>query len=65
MSEHPEATCQRCGRPNPVWFAPNDLWNAVMGDERGIVCPSCFAAQAEDQGDVGSVIWRFAPEVPE
>lgn len=57
---HPEAACQRCGRPNPVWSAPNDLWNAVMGDESGIVCPSCFAAQAEDQGDV-TTGWRFEP----
>lgn len=62
--EHPEAKCQRCGGPNPVWFAPNEQWNAVRGDEGGIVCPSCFAAQAEAQG-IMPTAWTFAAETPE
>ncbi len=60
--EHPEARCHKCGRPNPVWFAPNDLWNEVRGDEGGIVCPPCFAVEAEAIGIGRRGTWRFAPE---
>jgi len=37
--------------PNPVWFAPNALWNAITGtpdNPRGegiILCPNCFTAK--------------------
>lgn len=54
---HPEAACQRCGGPNPVWSAPNDLWNAVMGtadNPRGegvIVCWSCFLSASREGTD--------------
>lgn len=49
----PVACCQDCGRPAPVWFAPNALWNRVMGgpeatdDPGGMLCPCCFIARAE------------------
>ena len=62
QSEHPEATCQRCGRPNPVWHTDNDLWNRIMGSpdnpraEGVIVCPSCFAEAA------GTSVWSFRPQ---
>ncbi|MGB1390823.1 MAG: hypothetical protein ACPG61_18265, partial [Paracoccaceae bacterium] len=23
--------CHECGRDNPVWLAPNDVWNRVIG----------------------------------
>lgn len=51
-TEHPEATCQECGGSNSVWWAPNDLWNAVLGTpdnpraEGVILCPTCFTAKA-------------------
>jgi len=63
---HPEETCLDCGRANPVWHAPNDLWNAVMGTpdnpraEGTIVCPSCFAQRAGDRVS----IWTFTPDRP-
>src|SRR5437868_786969 len=47
---HPEKVCQDCGGRNPVWFAPNPVWNLVMGgpdakgDPGGIICPVCFIA---------------------
>lgn len=57
---HPETYCHRCGRPNVrAWYAPGDLWNQVMPDD-GIVCPQCFAVQAERVlGDVTG--WRLTP----
>lgn len=50
-----EDTCQLCGLPNPVWFAPNELWNKVMrdpdeGDKYQFICPRCFAFEAEAVG---------------
>jgi hypothetical protein len=61
----PEDSCQRCGGANPVWTAPSPLWNAVIreGSINGVetysvVCPSCFAALAEEQGIAVSA-WRF------
>jgi len=59
-----ESTCQRCGGPNRVWYAPSPLWNEVMrggsinGDEEyGIVCPTCFMVLAEERGIAGC--WRL------
>lgn len=68
MSRHPESYCHRCGGPNVVWVAPSPLWNEVMrggtidGPEQceGIVCPTCFAALAEDQGV--AQYWRLTAE---
>ena len=70
-----EATCERCGGPNVwSWHAPSPLWNRVMRDPEtgadrwGIVCPSCFAALAEDAGLGGPPLdgkprwtWHFGP----
>lgn len=60
---HPETYCHRCGRLNvESWYAPSDLWNAVMAERPfGIVCPSCFAFLAESSGVVaqGRRTWRF------
>jgi hypothetical protein len=58
-SNHPENYCQRCGRPNICWFAPNVVWNAVNPTE-GILCPVCFVQTAESQGIQGS--WKLHPE---
>lgn len=62
---HPERQCWRCGGPNIPWSAPSPLWNQVMrggdinGDEMydGIVCPTCFAILAREQGVAD--LWRF------
>jgi hypothetical protein len=51
-----ENACQDCGVDNPVWFAPNVLWNRVMGgpaatdDPGGYLCPVCFIRHAEAAG---------------
>jgi len=63
-----ETGCQECGGENPVWFAPHDLWNRVMGgedckdDPGGILCPVCFIRRAEMAGikDVWTV-WTVHP----
>jgi len=60
-----ETGCQECGGENPVWFAPHDLWNRVMGgedckdDPGGILCPVCFIRKAEMAGI--KEIWRVGP----
>lgn len=58
--------CPDCGGPNPVWFAPNAVWNFVMGgpdardDPGGHCCPICFIARAEAVG-VLPAAWELAP----
>lgn len=42
--------CQNCHQANPIWFAPNDIWNAVVEEVSGILCPVCFINRAERQG---------------
>jgi hypothetical protein len=56
---HPEAVCGRCGGPNIVWYAPNDLWSRAMPGD-GIVCPLCFVVAARAVGI--DPVWRMAPE---
>jgi len=61
-------TCQDCNGHNPVWFAPNELWNRVMGGENatddpgGIVCVQCFIRRAEAAGIIPTA-WVLSPEV--
>ena len=55
---HPEDFCQRCGRRNVVWSAPNDVWNKVMPDG-GIVCPVCFIELAAAKGIED--VWDLSP----
>lgn len=49
-----------------VWFAPNDLWNLVMGgkeardDPGGFLCVTCFAKRAE--AVVNVTAWQLVPE---
>ena len=59
--EHPEDFCQRCGRSNIVWFAPNNLWNKVVrvNNHPGILCPVCFVELAEALGI--REVWKVAP----
>lgn len=58
---HPEDFCQRCKRPNVVWFAPNHLWNKVVraNNQPGILCPICFVELAEAIGI--HEVWKVAP----
>lgn len=69
-AEDAEMWCERCGRRHGVvWFAPSEVWNAVMRegvranpDEFGFCCPICFMQLADERG-VGTTIWEVLPEV--
>lgn len=63
MTAHPdgnadEMVCDRCHRRHGVvWFAPSDIWNAVMRggdraapDRYSFCCPLCFMQLADAQG---------------
>jgi len=40
---HDGEHCQKCGKAyNYVWYAPNGLWNRLMGGEGGLLCVDCF-----------------------
>lgn len=62
--------CQDCARDNPVWFAPNAVWNLALGgpdakgDPGGILCPLCFIRRAEAAGIVPTG-WELRPEAPD
>jgi len=68
-AEDAEMWCERCGRRHGVvWFAPSDIWNAVMRegdrgnpDEFGFCCPLCFMQLAEARGIVPTA-WEVRPE---
>lgn len=57
-----ESTCQKCGRPNVVWFAENGIFNKVNGSPNGILCPKCFSDMAEK---IGIEITFYASTNPE
>lgn len=69
MAEVAVFYCDDCARPNPVWFAPSDLWNYVVGgpdaaeDPGGMLCPCCFIVRAEAAGVVPSA-WVLTEERP-
>lgn len=46
---HPEDFCQQCGKENTTWFADNALWNKVMPDDGGILCPQCFSKKCDEK----------------
>lgn len=56
-----EMRCDKCGGDNPVWFAPNDLWNKVNGSPNGFMRPNCFIKKAEAQG-LNAAAWRLEQE---
>lgn len=56
---HPEDYCQQCGGKNVVWSADNDLWNELINNREGIICPQCFQKLADAKGV--SVIFRATP----
>ena len=44
--------CDDCGNAyRAVWYAPNEMWNRVMGGEGGMLCSDCFDARCEVYGD--------------
>lgn len=45
-----ELLCQLCSRECPVWYAPNEMWNAVVRDEHHFLCPTCFTRLAAQRG---------------
>lgn len=59
---HPEDFCHKCGQPNIVWFAPNELWNKSVRDanQPEILCPVCFVRLTEAAG-FREQTWRVAP----
>jgi hypothetical protein len=54
--EDGDTKCQQCFAPNPLWFAPNEIWNQVIG-KSGVLCPNCFLARAKIDG-----AWKLVPE---
>jgi hypothetical protein len=56
-----DSPCEECGAPNICWFAPNRVWNAIMGDDKQkTICVVCFAKRADERGYRGA--WLLAPE---
>ena len=59
-------SCQECKGLNPLWWAPSDVWNLVMGgpgakdDPGGVLCPTCFMHKAFKAGV--RVVWSVRPE---
>lgn len=57
--------CEDCGCQMLAWFAPNMIWNRVVGgpdaqyDPGGVLCPSCFIKRAEIAGIIE--VWKLAP----
>lgn len=62
---HPEAVCEECGCKNVTWFAPSDIWNAVVRtlyrNPDPMLCPTCFIRRAEAAG-YNADPWKVAPE---
>lgn len=59
-----EDICQDCGGDNPVWFAPNELWNEVVDPNKvHFLCPVCFIKRAEAIRKRRA--WSVKPEVVE
>ena len=47
--------CMDCGFPvlhfvGSFWSAAHDLWQEVIGEHAGILCPPCFTSRAEKLG---------------
>jgi hypothetical protein len=53
--------CDDCNHTIPVWFINNDLWNRVIPDRRGMLCPCCFISKAEAAG-IECTGWELVPE---
>ena len=42
--------CQDCGRPYPLWWACDVLYEKIVGDLGGLFCPWCISQRAETAG---------------
>jgi len=56
---HPEASCERCRRPNPVRFVDSDRYNTAVSRSE-IDCPSCFVT-AHGQATGMRAVWELRP----
>lgn len=56
-----EGICQNCHQAYGVWFVPNEVWNEVIAERVGMLCPNCFINRAERQG-FKTTGWKLAPE---
>jgi hypothetical protein len=61
--------CKVCGQRQPIsWWADDALWQEVVGDRYGVLCPGCFEKAAAAKGIllhwVPSVVWRKEWGVP-
>lgn len=68
MDTFDESTCDRCHRPNPVWWTPPEIWRSVYGGgqptRQGVLCPACFIDDAEAAGVTapsGTPGWMVSP----
>lgn len=68
--ERRELLCEDCDREYTIWYADNDLWNAVMRCEGSayandqpepFLCSTCFLIRAEPVTEFARVTW---PEHP-
>ncbi len=57
----PAEICQNCHQAYGVWFAANEVWNKVIPDRVGMLCPNCFINRAERQG-FECTGWQLVPE---
>ena len=53
--------CQHCHQAYACWFAPNEIWNLVIPDRVGMLCPNCFLNRAEHAA-INLGCWKIAPE---
>jgi hypothetical protein len=63
------ACCADCHQSYTVWYADNDLWNAVMrpnGEQSGepFLCARCFLIRAERVTTIARVTWPSVPVQP-
>ena len=43
--------CHQCGRDvDTVWWASDDVWERVRGENQNPLCPHCFERLAEQSG---------------
>src|SRR6185437_14169729 len=59
----PAPPCDDCGVPVPTWFAPSEVWNAVIPERVGMLCANCFIRHAEHIG-FQCTGWELRPENP-
>lgn len=64
---HPEATCERCDRPNISWAVDSDRFNmavASLGYTSGaVLCPVCFV-EGHEKASGMQCSWDLVPGTP-